>query len=35
MVGAIVIALMLDFIAIVSVVYFHFDDKRKEKEEQD
>lgn len=35
MIGAIIIMLMLDFIAIVGFVYFYFDDKRKEKEEQD
>lgn len=35
MVGAIIMVLMVDFIAIVGGVYFHFDDKRKEKEEQD
>ena len=35
MIGAIIIMLMLDLIAIVGFVYFHFDDKRKEKEEQD
>ena len=35
MVGAIIMVLMVDFIAIVGVVYFHFDDKRKEKEDQD
>ena len=27
--------LMVDFIAIVGFVYFYFEDKRKEKEEQD
>lgn len=35
MVGAIVMVLMVDFIAIVGRIYFYFDDKRKEKEGQD
>jgi len=35
MVGAIIMLLMVDFIAIVGFVYFYFEDKRKEKEEQD
>ena len=35
MVGAIIMALMVLCIAIVGRVYFYFDDKRKEQEEQD
>ena len=35
MVGAIIMLLMVDFIAIVGFVYFYFEDKRKEEEEQD
>ena len=35
MVGVIIMLLMVDFIAIVGFVYFYFEDKRKEKEEQD